>query len=131
MQVRHVHARIHRALLRGSAEYRGHHRAVESEGVPAVLMHGVQRESYNVTLCSHLWRLRQPRRLRAAQNREKHLHSGDEKSDATTHSIPATCDKKFPPARISRALRRARQVIQCTQARRTRPKAFSPETPGL
>jgi hypothetical protein len=38
----------------------------------------VQRERYNVILCSHLRRLRQRNRLGGAQSREKYLRTDEE-----------------------------------------------------
>src|SRR5437016_14026099 len=65
MQVRHVHAGIHRASFRrlgrkvvdvsdfenvprGSTNYRSYVPTVKSEGIPAILVHCMQREYYNV-----------------------------------------------------------------------------------
>src|ERR1700680_4526285 len=95
MQVRHVHARVHRTSLaglgrkvvdvgdsknvaRGSPDHRGDVRTIESEGIPAIFIHCMQRERYRMILCSHLRRIRQRSSLRAAQSWEKHLRTHEE-----------------------------------------------------
>ena len=95
MQVRHVHAGIHRASLRRlgrkvvdvgdfenvarrSTDHRSHTRAVEGEGIAAILVHCMQRKRYNVVLRSHLRWFRQRNSLRPAHGCEKYLRSHEE-----------------------------------------------------
>jgi hypothetical protein len=83
MQVRRIHARIHRTRLvglrrkivdvgdfenvtGGSADHRSYRITVESEGIPAIFVHCVERDRHNVILCSHLRGLWQGDRLGAA-----------------------------------------------------------------
>src|SRR5437667_414929 len=97
MQVRHVHAGIHRASFRrlgrkvvdvsdfenvprGSTNYRSYVPTVKSEGIPAILVHCMQREYYNVILRSHLRWFRQRNSLGATQSCEKYLRT-EEKYD--------------------------------------------------
>src|SRR5207245_1365605 len=71
MQVRHVHAWIHRTSLRrldrkivdvgdfenvtrGSTDHRGHICTVKSEGIPAILVHSMKRKGNNVILRAHM-----------------------------------------------------------------------------
>src|SRR2546422_416993 len=96
MQVRLVHTGTHRTGLpgvgrkivdvgdsenvaRGSTDYGSHPPTVESEGIPAIFIHCMQRKGYHVILRSHLWRLRQRNRLGAAQSREKYLRTDEQK----------------------------------------------------
>jgi hypothetical protein len=75
MQVRHVHARIHRTSLaglerkiinvgdfenvpRGSTDHGGDARTVESESIAPIFVHSMQRQGYDVPVRSHLRRLR-------------------------------------------------------------------------
>src|SRR5713226_1437951 len=75
VQVRHVHARVHRTSLaglgrkivdvgdsenvtRGNPDHRGDVRTVESEGIPVIFVNCMQCERYNMILRSHLRRLR-------------------------------------------------------------------------
>ena len=76
VQVRHVHAGIHRTGLAGfggkvvgvsdfesvprtGSDYRSIRPAVESENVPAIFIHGTKRQGNDVILRAHLRRLRQ------------------------------------------------------------------------
>src|SRR5580700_634031 len=75
MQVRHVHAGIHRtglrglrrqavkvgdseSVTRGSADDRGHRVSLVSEGIPAVFIDCIKGEGYNVIACLYLRWLR-------------------------------------------------------------------------
>jgi len=95
MQVRHIHAGIHRTRLRGlgrkivdvrdsenvawgSTDHWSHGRTIESEGISPILIHRVQRKGYNVILRSNLRRLRQRNGLGAAQSCEKYLRTNDQ-----------------------------------------------------
>jgi hypothetical protein len=92
MQVRHVHAGIHRASLRGlgrkiiavrdfedvtrgSADQGSYLPAVESERIPAIFIDCMQRKRYDVILRSNLWRLWQRNGLGPNQGCEEYLHT--------------------------------------------------------
>src|SRR5271167_1138490 len=98
MQVRHVHARIHRTSLaglgrkiidvgdlenipRGSTDHGGDARTVESEGIPAIFVHRMQRQRYNVPVRPYLRRFRQHGSLGPSQSLNQYLCT-DEKQDA-------------------------------------------------
>jgi hypothetical protein len=51
---------------------------VESEGIPAIFIHGMEGKGYNVFLRSHLRRLRQRNSLDAVHSWEKYLRTHDE-----------------------------------------------------
>src|SRR5437870_6219254 len=95
MQVRHVHAWIHRTSLRrldrkvvdvgdfenvtrGSTDHRGHICTVKSEGIPAILVHSMKRKGNNVILRSHLRWFRQRNSLGPAHGCEQYLRSQEE-----------------------------------------------------
>src|ERR1700720_2070657 len=92
MQVRHVHARIHRTsfaglgreivdvggsknVAGGSPDHRGDVRTFEGEGIPAIFIHCMQCERYNMILRSHLRRLRHWNSLRAPQSWKQYLRT--------------------------------------------------------
>src|SRR5580692_3739568 len=95
VQVRHVHAGIYRTSLRGlggkivdvsdaenitrgSTDHWSNRVTVESECIPAIFIHCMQRKRYHMILRLHLRRLRQRNSLGAAQSCEKYLRA-DEK----------------------------------------------------
>src|SRR5258707_3935545 len=95
MQVRHVHARIDRTRLpglggkivavrdfenvtRGCADHGSYLLTVESECIPAVFVHCMQRKGYNMILRLHLRMLRQQDSVREAQSCEKYQRTDKE-----------------------------------------------------
>jgi len=71
MQIRHVHARVHRTLFLGlhrqvvdvrdsdsvpggRADDRSHRHPFESDGVATIFIHGIKREGYNMIVCPRL-----------------------------------------------------------------------------
>src|ERR1700732_4670495 len=87
MQVRHVHAGIHRARLGRlgrkiidirdfenvtwrRADDRRDRLAVESKSIPAVFIHRMKRNGYHMLLRVYLRRLRQRNALRAGERRQ-------------------------------------------------------------
>src|SRR5882672_1245883 len=128
MQVRHIHARTHRTSLggfcweivdisdfqnvaRGSSDHGGDDRAVEGESVPAIFVHCMQRERYDVMSCSQFWRLRQRRSLGPTNHCEKYVRSGDYVT--RVFSWPLICHREFLVASASRS-RAAALPIQAT-----------------
>jgi hypothetical protein len=96
MQVRHIHAGIDctclqrlgrkiidvsdfESIARGGADNGSDRLAIESECVPAILIHGVQREGYDVIPGSHLWRFRQGilRPRHSCENDVRRYEQGD------------------------------------------------------
>src|SRR4029077_11925347 len=94
MQVRHVHAGIHRTGLRGlgrkvidvgdpenvargSTNHGSHLPAVEGEGIPAIFIYCMQREGHNAILGAHLRKLWQGNTLGPAQSRKKYLRTNE------------------------------------------------------
>src|SRR6202140_4699482 len=114
MQVRHVHAGIYCTTLRGlggklvdvrdfendargSTDHGSHIPAVESESIPAIFIHCMQREGYNAILRSNLRRLRQGNSLTPAQTRETYLRT-DEDSNVRAFCGPLSRHSQFRPS---------------------------------
>src|ERR1700674_1377817 len=104
MQVRHVHAGIHRTGLRGlrrqvvdvrdsesvprgSADDRRHRLSLESEGIQAIFIHRVKRERYKMILRPHLRRLRHRNSLREAISCKKYLRTEEHEPRAFSLSV--------------------------------------------
>src|SRR5580692_11880161 len=94
MQVRHVHAGIHRARLGRlgrkfidvcdfenvtwrRADDRRDGLAVESKSILPVFIDRVKRDGYHMILRANLWRLRQRNALRAGERRERNYAKED------------------------------------------------------
>src|SRR3989441_508300 len=95
MQVRHVHAGIHRTSLRRlgrkvvdvgdfenvarrSTDHRSYVPTVKSEGIQAILLHCMKRKGYNMILRAHLRWFRQRNSLGPAHGCEQYLRSQEE-----------------------------------------------------
>src|SRR6267378_6188878 len=108
MQVRHIHARVHCAVLWrsprkivdigdpenvtwGSADYGSHLLILESEGIPAIFIHCMQRKRYYVVPRLHLRRLRPSNSSDAAQRYEKYPGCNEEERSRHNQGNSATC----------------------------------------
>src|ERR1700722_7475812 len=113
MQVRHVHARVDRTGLRGlggkivavrdfedvpwgRTDHRCHILTVESESVPAVVIHCAQREGYNMVLRLHLRRLCQRHRLGAQVTDWNENSDEQQKREEETKSPILNPKRKHP-----------------------------------